>query len=89
MIIYPDIYTDPMGEVQREYLERMKACDSTEVQLLMECLQKAWLEATKKMTVTDPAYNEMLQQMGNKLWIFAPSFTYGKLGYFLKDRGIH
>ena len=48
MIIYPDIYTDPMGEVQREYLERMKACDSTEVQLLTECLQKAWLEATKR-----------------------------------------
>ena len=48
MVIYLDRYTDPMGEVQREHLERMKACDSTEVQLLTGCLQKAWLEATKR-----------------------------------------
>lgn len=44
MVIYPDIYTDPMGKINREYSERMKPWDSTEVQLLMECLQKAWLE---------------------------------------------
>lgn len=48
MVIYPGIYTDPMGEINRQHLERMKPWDSTEVQLLTECLQKAWLEATKR-----------------------------------------
>lgn len=55
------------------------------VQLLVVPTEGLVRSSKEKMTVTDPAYNEDATTDGEQTVDFAPSFTYGKLGYFLKD----